>query len=239
MTPYKAPLRDIRFVTQELLNYEKHYQSLPDCDEVNLELFDSILDEIARFTEEVVAPLNAVGDQVGCELQENGEVETPPGFKEAYQQYVEGGWPTLDQPRSIRWSGLADVDRLADARDERHRKLVMVHVRRTVSRRHGDHQRARFGRTEGTVHGTAGQRPMDRHDVSHRSALRHGSRSAQDQSRADAGRRLQDHGLEDFHLLGRTRYGREHCAYRAGPARGLTAGHQGHLVVHRPEVLVQ
>ena len=98
MTTYKAPLRDIRFVTQELLNYEKHYQSLPDCDEVNLELFDSILDEIARFAEEVVAPLNAIGDQVGCELREDGEVETPPGFKEAYQQYVEGGWPTLEQP---------------------------------------------------------------------------------------------------------------------------------------------
>lgn len=98
MTPYKAPLRDIRFVTQELLNYEKHYQSLPDCDEVSLELFDSILDEIAKFAEEVVAPLNAVGDQVGCELREDGEVETPPGFKEAYQQYVEGGWPTLEQP---------------------------------------------------------------------------------------------------------------------------------------------
>jgi alkylation response protein AidB-like acyl-CoA dehydrogenase len=98
MTPYKAPLRDIRFVTQELLNFEKHYQSLPDCDEVNLELFDSILDEVARFTEEVVAPLNEVGDRIGCELQDNGEVATPPGFKEAYQQYVEGGWPTLDQP---------------------------------------------------------------------------------------------------------------------------------------------
>ena len=98
MTPYKAPLRDIRFVTQELLKFEKHYQSLPDCDEVNQELFDSILDEIARFAEEVVAPLNAIGDQVGCELQEDGEVRTPPGFKEAYQHYIDGGWPTLDQP---------------------------------------------------------------------------------------------------------------------------------------------
>ncbi len=98
MTPYKAPLRDIRFVTQELLNFEKHYESLPDCEEVNLELFDSILDEIAKFSEEVIAPLNEVGDRVGCELQDDAEVKTPPGFKEAYQQYVDGGWPTLDQP---------------------------------------------------------------------------------------------------------------------------------------------
>ena len=98
MLSYKAPLRDIRFVTQELLHFQEHYQSLPDCDELSPEVFDSILEEMARFTEDVVAPLNAVGDQVGCKLRDDGEVETPPGFKEAYAMYVEGGWPTLDQP---------------------------------------------------------------------------------------------------------------------------------------------
>ena len=98
MLSYKAPLRDIRFVTQELLRFEDHYQTLPDCDEANHELIDSILDEMARFTEEVVAPLNAIGDQVGCELTDDGSVKTPPGFRDAYQSYIEAGWPTLDQP---------------------------------------------------------------------------------------------------------------------------------------------
>jgi len=98
MTTYRAPLRDMQFVMQDVLNFEKHYQSLPACNEVNQELIDSILGEASKFSEEVVAPLNAVGDATGCELLDNGEVRTPPGFKEAYQQYVDGGWPSLDQP---------------------------------------------------------------------------------------------------------------------------------------------
>jgi alkylation response protein AidB-like acyl-CoA dehydrogenase len=83
---------------RDLLNFEKHYQALPACDEVNEELIDAILGEASKFSEEVVAPLNAVGDEAGCEMLEQGEVRTPPGFKEAYQQYVDGGWPSLDQP---------------------------------------------------------------------------------------------------------------------------------------------
>ena len=97
MMTYKAPLRDMRFVMQDLLNVEKHYQSLPDCDEINHELIDAILAEAGKFSEDIVAPLNAVGDKDGCQLLDDGEVKTPPGFKEAYQQYVEAGWPALDQ----------------------------------------------------------------------------------------------------------------------------------------------
>jgi alkylation response protein AidB-like acyl-CoA dehydrogenase len=106
MATYKAPLRDMRFVMQDLLNIEKHYQSLPDCDEVNQELIDAILGEASKFSEEVVAPLNAVGDEVGCRLAEDGEVTTPPGFREAYQQYVDGGWPSLEQPARYGGQGL-------------------------------------------------------------------------------------------------------------------------------------
>ena len=98
MTTYKAPLRDMQFVMKDLLNFEKHYQSLPDCEEVNEELMDAILGEASKFSEEVVGPLNAVGDEVGCKMLENGDIKTPPGFKEAYQQYTDGGWPSLDQP---------------------------------------------------------------------------------------------------------------------------------------------
>ena len=103
MTTYKAPLRDMQFVMQDLLNFERHYQSLPACEEVNQELVDAILGEASKFAEEVVAPLNAVGDKVGCKHRKNGDVRTPPGFKEAYQQYIDGGWPSLDQP--ARWGG--------------------------------------------------------------------------------------------------------------------------------------
>jgi alkylation response protein AidB-like acyl-CoA dehydrogenase len=71
---------------------------LPACEEVNQELIDAILGEASRFSEEVVAPLNSVGDLEGCQMLDNGEVKTPAGFREAYQQYVDGGWPSLDQP---------------------------------------------------------------------------------------------------------------------------------------------
>ncbi len=98
MTTYTAPLRDMQFVMQDLLNVEQHYQSLPGCEEVNGELIETILGEASKFSEQVIAPLNAVGDEVGCQMLDDGEVKTPPGFKEAYQQYVDAGWPALDQP---------------------------------------------------------------------------------------------------------------------------------------------
>ncbi len=98
MTTYKAPLRDMRFVMQDLLNLEAHYRSLPGCEEVNQELIDSILAEASKFSEDIVAPLNAVGDKEGCRMLDGGEVATPTGFKEAYAQYVDAGWPSLDQP---------------------------------------------------------------------------------------------------------------------------------------------
>ncbi|MBT8088928.1 MAG: acyl-CoA dehydrogenase C-terminal domain-containing protein [Gammaproteobacteria bacterium] len=98
MTTYKAPLRDMRFVMQDLLNVERHYQSLPACEEVNQELIDAILEEASKFSEDVVAPLNAIGDEEGCRMLDDGGVRTPRGFKEAYRQYVDGGWPALDQP---------------------------------------------------------------------------------------------------------------------------------------------
>jgi len=98
MTTYKAPLRDMRFVMEDVLDYDRHYASLPGCEELNLDLVNAILEEASKFSEEILAPLNAVGDQEGCQMREDGEVKTPTGFREAYQQYIEGGWPALDQP---------------------------------------------------------------------------------------------------------------------------------------------
>ena len=94
MPEYKAPLRDIQFVLHEVLNAEEHYKKLRGNDDVNRELVDAIIEEGAKFAQNELAPLNRSGDEEGCHF-ENGVVTTPKGFKEAYQKYVEGGWPSL------------------------------------------------------------------------------------------------------------------------------------------------
>ncbi|MEE2731051.1 MAG: acyl-CoA dehydrogenase C-terminal domain-containing protein [Pseudomonadota bacterium] len=97
MPDYKAPRRDIQFVMHEVLNVEDHYKALRGDEEVNRDLIDAIVEEGAKFCENELAPINRSGDEEGCGF-DNGVVTTPKGFKEAYQKYVEGGWPSLSAP---------------------------------------------------------------------------------------------------------------------------------------------
>ncbi len=94
MPDYQAPLRDLRFVMDELLDFPGHYSRLPGGDDATPDVVGAILEEGARFSREVLLPLNQSGDREGC-LLEGGEVKAPRGFKEAYRQYIEGGWPGL------------------------------------------------------------------------------------------------------------------------------------------------
>ncbi|PMR67709.1 acyl-CoA dehydrogenase C-terminal domain-containing protein [Halomonas heilongjiangensis] len=94
MPDYQAPLRDLRFVMDEMLDYPAHYARLPGGEEASPDVVAAILEEGARFAREVLLPLNQSGDREGC-LLEGGEVKAPKGFRQAYQQYVEGGWPSL------------------------------------------------------------------------------------------------------------------------------------------------
>jgi alkylation response protein AidB-like acyl-CoA dehydrogenase len=99
MFEYKAPQRDYKFVMQELLDCDTHYQTL-GYNDANEEMVNAILSEAGKFTEQVIAPINQIGDQQGCHWQD-GNVKTPDGFKDAYQQYVDGGWPTLSQAQEF------------------------------------------------------------------------------------------------------------------------------------------
>jgi alkylation response protein AidB-like acyl-CoA dehydrogenase len=105
MTQYKAPLRDMRFLMNEVLDYPAHYASLPNGKDADPEMVDAILDGAAQLCEDVLAPLNHSGDIEGCHF-ENGAVTTPKGFKEAYQQFVEGGWQGLSFPTEFGGQGL-------------------------------------------------------------------------------------------------------------------------------------
>ncbi|MCH8531634.1 MAG: acyl-CoA dehydrogenase C-terminal domain-containing protein [Saccharospirillum sp.] len=106
MPAYKAPLRDMQFVLHEVLNAEQHYQAI-GAEDASRDMVDAIMGEAAKFCEEVLAPLNQVGDQQGCQWND-GVVTTPEGFKEAYQQWVENGWPSLAQPAEFGGQGLPD-----------------------------------------------------------------------------------------------------------------------------------
>lgn len=91
---WKAPLLDMQFVLQHWLQADKAWQAMPPHADLDLELAWQVLEQAARFTEQVLVPLNATGDRQGCRM-EAGQVRTPHGFPAAYQAYVEAGWPAL------------------------------------------------------------------------------------------------------------------------------------------------
>jgi alkylation response protein AidB-like acyl-CoA dehydrogenase len=93
MPTYKAPLDDMKFVLNDVIDY-KRLTELPGYGEFDNETAMAVLEGAAQFCEEVLHPLNQSGDAEGCRI-ENGVVTTPKGFKEAYHQYVEAGWPAL------------------------------------------------------------------------------------------------------------------------------------------------
>ncbi len=105
MPSYQAPLRDLHFVIHELLDLPSHYRQLQGCERVDGDTLDAIVDEGARFAENVLSPLNPVGDLHGCRWQD-GRVSTPPGFAAAFRQFGENGWLALDKPQGFGGQGL-------------------------------------------------------------------------------------------------------------------------------------
>ncbi|MFQ3260824.1 acyl-CoA dehydrogenase C-terminal domain-containing protein [Reinekea sp.] len=94
MAEYKAPLRDIQFILNEVFDADSIWASMPTTSEVNLELANAIFEEGARLCENELFPINRSGDEEECQFNE-GVVTTPTGFKEAYKTYAESGWVGL------------------------------------------------------------------------------------------------------------------------------------------------
>ncbi|ANC82700.1 acyl-CoA dehydrogenase C-terminal domain-containing protein [Pseudomonas putida] len=103
---YQAPLRDMRFVLHELFDLSGHCQQLGI--ELDRDTLDGILEEAARFTGQIIAPLNRNSDEQGCQWV-GGQVTTPDGMRDAYRQYVEHGWASMTGPQAYGGQGLPQM----------------------------------------------------------------------------------------------------------------------------------
>ncbi len=109
---YQAPVRDYVFLLRDVLQLER-YANLPAFADASMDTVEAILEEAGKFTAEVLAPLNAVGDKEGCTWSPDFTVKTPTGFKDAYAKLVAGGWPALGSDPAYGGQGLPHVVNLA------------------------------------------------------------------------------------------------------------------------------
>ncbi|KAA0077521.1 acyl-CoA dehydrogenase C-terminal domain-containing protein [Tardiphaga sp. P9-11] len=105
MPSYKAPLEDVGFLLNDVFQFDR-YNNLPGFADASADVREAILGEAAKLSEEVLQPLNRVGDLEGCKRNDDGSVTTPKGFKEAYKQVAEGGWLGLSAPAEFGGQGL-------------------------------------------------------------------------------------------------------------------------------------
>jgi acyl-CoA dehydrogenase len=105
MTIYKAPVQDVSFLLNDVFQIDR-YNNLPGFADAAPDVREAIINEAAKLSEQVLHPLNAVGDQQGCTRHDDGSVTTPTGFKDAYKQVAEGGWLGLSAPEEFGGQGL-------------------------------------------------------------------------------------------------------------------------------------
>jgi acyl-CoA dehydrogenase len=97
MPTYKAPVDDTLFLLNDVLHFDR-YGNLPGFADASADVIEAVLREAAKFSEEVLTPLNRVGDKEGCTRHADGSVTTPTGFKDAYKQIIDGGWIGISVP---------------------------------------------------------------------------------------------------------------------------------------------
>jgi len=111
MPTYKAPLDDMKFILNDVIDYSR-LTSLPGYADFDADTAMSVLEGAAQFCEEVLQPINQSGDAEGCRI-DNGLVTTPSGFKAAYHQYVDAGWPALAAAEAFGGQGFPQTVRFA------------------------------------------------------------------------------------------------------------------------------
>src|SRR5512140_537968 len=105
MPIYKAPVEDVQFLVNDGFEIDR-YDNLPGFSDASSDVREAILGEAAKLAEEVLQPLNRVGDLEGCKRGDDGSVTTPKGFKDAFKQVAEGGWLGLSVPVEYGGQGL-------------------------------------------------------------------------------------------------------------------------------------
>ncbi len=108
MPVFKAPVQDTLFVLNDVLGIER-YSNMPGFADVGPDLLEAITAEAAKVAEEVMFPVNLSGDQEGCVRNDDASVKAPKGFKEAFDQYCQGGWLGLSMPEEFGGQGLPYV----------------------------------------------------------------------------------------------------------------------------------
>jgi len=105
MPTYKAPLEDVSFLLNDVFQIDR-YDNLPGFTDASTDVREAILGEAAKLSEEVLQPLNRIGDLEGCVRHDDGSVTTPKGFRQAFKQVAEGGWLGLSAPTEFGGQGL-------------------------------------------------------------------------------------------------------------------------------------
>ena len=237
MTVYSAPLDDMRFVLNELLEVEK-LTELPGFEDATPDLVEAILTEAGKLCEEVLLPLNRSGDEEGC-VFENGVVRLPTGFKEAYEAFVQSGWGSLAADPDYGGQGLpaaigAMVKEMACSTNI---SLAMLPgltegAYKLLEHWGTDEQKAKWlprmveGVWTGTMCLTEPQCGTDLGLI-------------RTKAEPDGDGAIQDHRHQDLHLLRRAGRDREHHPPGARPPAGRAGGHRGISLFLVPKFLVK
>jgi alkylation response protein AidB-like acyl-CoA dehydrogenase len=170
---YSAPLVEVRFVLESLVDYPATIASLPGYEDAGLDEVMEVLGQAATFCSDVLLPLNRIGDEQGCEL-DGATVRTPAGFDDAFRAVAGGGWCGLSASAEYGGAGLPQVaqavlSELRSSTDQR-RFFRLPHPR---PRRLSGARPPRLGGAARPLPTTARIGGMDGHDVSDRGTRRH------------------------------------------------------------------
>ena len=235
MPSYTAPTKDMHYLLHDVLKVTD--QQIPGYDELEPDFTSAVLEEAGKITTDLLAPLNPVGDQQGCVL-ENGVVRTPDGFKAAFDEVKAGGWPGLDCDPDYGGQGMpylmgTAVGEMFSAANQAFTMYQgLTHGAYSAIHTHGsDDQKAKYLPNMVSCDWTGTMNLTEPHCGTDLGLMRTKAEPQEDGS-------YKPHRAEDLHLRRRPRHGGERHSPRSGQDPRRAGGHQGRVAVHRAQILV-